>query len=67
MARQAVKFRIPERDLENTDIVLTIDWNGQRLGTLRLSRGGVQWWAKHAKKKPTEKFNWSKFAKRLEG
>jgi len=38
-----VTFTVPERPLERNDIEFNAKVNGEMLGTLKVSRGGVVW------------------------
>ena len=59
-----VFFSVPAKELHNTDLVFSISEDGQKLGELRISRGGVDWWPRDAKKK--RQFSWKQLASRLE-
>ena len=61
MARQTVKFVVPESDLGNVDIKLLPRWNGELLGTFLVSRGGIAWKSPEAKR--PVRLNWEQFAK----
>jgi hypothetical protein len=65
MAQQTVKFMIPKRSLGNRDIKLFPRWNGKLLGTLLVSRGGIEW--RRYKGKRRTRLNWWKFAKVIQG
>ena len=56
-----VYFSVPEKELRNTDLVFSISGNQRKIGELHISRGGVDWWPRGAKKhkKP---FSWKRFA-----
>ncbi len=60
-----VYFSVPEKQLQSTDLVFSISEDGQKLGELHISRGGVDWWPSYAKSKK-RKFSWKRFAKHLE-
>jgi len=38
-----VKFLIPERNLGNADIEFHVKKNGQKFGTLKISKGSIVW------------------------
>jgi hypothetical protein len=46
------------------DLLFVVKSGGEMLGTLRMGRGSVQWFAPKAKK-PTGKWTWKAFAKLL--
>ena len=46
MATHDIKFSIPEKDLGNVDISFSIKEDGKQLGTLDISKGGVDWYTK---------------------
>ncbi len=60
-----VEFQAPTRKLGRADLVFKVRQDGDVLGTLKVSQGGVEWLKKnrHAN---THKFNWKKFAAMLE-
>ncbi|HTW83185.1 MAG TPA: hypothetical protein VMD91_03830 [Candidatus Sulfotelmatobacter sp.] len=55
----------PSYELVNTDLVVEIDDEHGKLGELRLSRGGVDWWPRDARNGVT--MTWEQFRDRLEG
>lgn len=67
MSQHRLDLRLPARpvDIGNGDISLAVYADGEKLGELGLSRGGVTWWARNAKK-PTEDMTWEKFVRRIE-
>jgi len=52
-----VAFSIPERQLGKRDIVFRVRKDGSLFGTLRISKGGVDWFP--VKKQLGFGFNWS--------
>lgn len=64
MATHDIKFSIPEKDLGNVDISFSIKEDGKQLGTLDISKGGVDWYTKNAK--IAKSISWSKFAALLD-
>ncbi len=38
-----VRFRVPARPLGNADIEFVVDRDGERFGTLHISKGAVVW------------------------
>ena len=60
-----VRFVVPERDLGHADIVFSA-WNDdEKIGTLRVSKGAVEWFVKDSKK--GKKLTWKRFSKVIEG
>jgi hypothetical protein len=65
MAHHYVKFEVPARDLGHADVVFET-WKGdQKVGTLRVSKGHVEWFPQNAKK-PSARLTWWQFAKRMD-
>ena len=59
-----VNFTVPERDLGNADIVFE-SWDDEdKIGTLRISKGAIEWFAKDSKR-PTRRLTWRQFAKQM--
>jgi len=59
-----VKFTLPERNLGNADIVFSA-WNDDRkIGTLRISKGAIEWYPKSAKK--PKKISWARFERMMD-
>lgn len=50
-------------DIGNGDVSLSVYADNEKLGELGLSRGGVSWWPRDAKK-PID-LTWEQFAKRI--
>ena len=60
-----VKFAVPERDLGNADIVFSA-WNDdEKIGTLRISKGAIEWFPKDSKKR-AKKLTWARFGRLVE-
>lgn len=47
MAKHSVTFSIPERELGKADLEFHVKRNGDKLGTFKVSKGGVVWTAKN--------------------
>ncbi len=59
MAKHDVKFEIPTCSLGNNDITVKV-WSDEKLlGTLTLSRGGIEWYPKNAQ--TPYKHDWEDF------
>ena len=52
-------------DLKSKDIVMVVSNEHGKMGELRISRGSVDWWAKHKKDAPTT-LKWERFADVME-
>ena len=59
MARHDVKFTVPKRSLGKTDVVFTIDRDGEYFGELKISNGAVVWVPRYAKTEYV--ISWSRF------
>jgi hypothetical protein len=57
-----VRFNIPERSLGNSDIKFKIRKDGDMFGTLRISKGSLEWSPTKAKKLRF-KIGWTNFDK----
>ena len=53
-----VRFSVPERPLANADIEFKVYKNGDKFGTLRVSKGAVVWYSRDGQK--GRKLNWRK-------
>jgi len=65
MAKHDIRFSVHERSIENSDVVFRVSSDGQRLGDLYISKGGVDWRSKGAHT-AKHKFDWETFAALLE-
>lgn len=54
-----VSFSIPKRTLGNSDVKFAVWRNGEKLGTLAISKGSVVWFPRNYKW--GHKVSWSKF------
>ena len=59
-----VAFKIPATPLSKVDVEFVIKKDEEVLGTLHLSKGGADWYPKHAK--TPHHMNWTQFANALE-
>jgi hypothetical protein len=60
-----VYVRQPKREVINADMKFSITEDGEKLGELWISRGGVEWWPRNAKKSVV--MSWQVFKRRMEG
>ena len=67
MSQHRVDLRLPTKpiDLGNGDTALEVYADGVKLGELGISRGGISWWARDAKRS-TRDMTWEKFAELME-
>ena len=56
-----VQFTVPTRDLGKSDVVFGVRVNGQKLGTLEVSKGSVVWYPKN--NSYGHKLGWAEFDK----
>ena len=56
-----VQFTVPERDLGKSDVLFDVKINGEKLGTLGVSKGSLVWYPKN--NSYGHKSNWIEFAK----
>jgi len=54
-----VEVKVPFRELGKSDVVFTVKNGRSKIGTLKISKGGVVWSSKS--KKYGKKMGWSKF------
>ena len=64
MPEHRVVVTAPPRELGNSDAVYEVYADGEKLGELRISRGGVDWWP--ARRQRGELLTWEQFAGRME-
>ncbi len=60
MARHDVKFSVPPRPLGHADLEFVVDRDGAKLGTLKVSKGTVEW--VKADHTHGHAIDWTKFA-----
>jgi hypothetical protein len=66
----SISVKIPKAvELENSDVVVLVKVDGEKLGTLSMSRGSIDWLPKGKKagKQHEASMNWSDFAALMEG
>jgi hypothetical protein len=62
MAQHSVRIRqVPEVEILHKDLVVAVDSDGELLGTLTLSKGGVGWIPSNGRQE--RHFNWEQFAR----
>ena len=50
-----IAVSVPEIELANRDLIIVVSSDGEKLGELRISKGGLDWWPKDAKTKKRRK------------
>lgn len=59
-----VMIHLPERPLAYADAIFRIRMKGEKLGEVRISQGGMDWYPPYAKQR--RRFSWAKLAKILD-
>jgi hypothetical protein len=62
--RHVVSFRVPERPLKHSDIIFVVRRGQRKIGELRISQGGIDWFPRKAHTGYTT--SWERFQKMLE-
>ena len=60
----SVEVELPVKQVINKDVTFIIRSDDNKLGELRISKGGVDWYPVHAKTAVTK--NWKQFARLFE-
>jgi len=60
MAQEVVISQMPNLELVNKDIILTVKEDGEIIGKLAISKGGIKWTPRGKSVNVIEK-NWSQF------
>ena len=66
----SISVKIPKAvELESSDVVVVVKVDGEKLGTLTMSRGSIDWLprGKKAGKQSEVSLTWTEFAARMEG
>lgn len=61
MAKHRVNFNVPDRPLAHADIIFTVREDEEKLGELRISKGGLVWYPRNKVK--GVKLTWRQFDK----
>jgi len=69
MAIHKVTYNLPDIELGKADIVFSVDGNGEKIGTLTISKGAIEWTPKNWKgrKGYKTKHSWADFDKLMKG
>lgn len=65
----SIGLKLPKAvDVQSSDVVVVVRKDGERLGTLTISRGTIDWRPRNAKsgKKGETQLTWSRFAQIME-
>jgi hypothetical protein len=65
MAVHEVTFTIPQKVALSNDVEFVIKSDGEKLGTLMISKGNIEWMTAGAKVKKS-RLSWEKFAEVME-
>ena len=63
MATHKITFTLPQREIENEDVVFNIFEDGEKFGTVKISKGAIEWIPKKHKK--PYKLGWKSFDKAI--
>jgi hypothetical protein len=63
--KHVVQFTVPKRDLGKSDVVFSVNIDGEKLGTLEVSKGSVVWYRKN--NSYGHKVGWSEFDRIMDG
>jgi hypothetical protein len=63
MAKHNVYINLPRRELGKVDAQFDIYQDDEKLGTITISKGSLEWYPKNSKK--PYKIGWSNFAKMI--
>jgi hypothetical protein len=64
MGEHSVHVRQPQREVVNADMEFAIFEDGEKFGELWISKGGIEWWPRNAKK--SVRMGWETFRRRME-
>jgi hypothetical protein len=64
MGEHRVTIRQPEREVMNADVSFDVYEDEAKIGELRISRGGIDWYPRSARKPIT--LTWTQFRRLLE-
>lgn len=59
MPKHNVYFSVPKRELGYSDIIIEVFSDDERMGTITISKGAMEWYPANAKK--PYKMEWSQF------
>jgi hypothetical protein len=63
MAKHKMTFTLPEREIGQGDVIFNIYEDDEKFGTIKISKGALEWFPKGHKK--PYKLGWKKFEKAI--
>ena len=63
MPKHSVKLNLPSTEIGSSDVIIDVNQDGNKLGTLKISKGGFDWTPRYAK---TISLNWTQLDKLLQ-
>lgn len=63
MAQHKLTFTLPEREIGKEDVIFNIYEDGEKFGTIKISKGALEWFPR-SNKKPF-KLGWKRFDKAI--
>jgi hypothetical protein len=63
MPKHSVKLNLPSTEIGSSDVIIDVTQDGGKLGTLKISKGGLDWTPRYAK---IISLNWTQFDKLLQ-
>lgn len=64
MPEHYLEVKLPASTVVNADVVFEVFGDDEKLGELRISKGGVDWYARSARQ--AHSFTWERFSRLLE-
>ncbi len=61
MPKHSLKLSLPATEIANTDVIIDVHQDGSKHGTLKISKGGIDWQSKNAKSHVS--LTWTQFDK----
>ena len=63
MPVHSLKLSLPSTEIANSDVIIDVHQDGSKHGTLKISKGGIDWHPKNAKSHIS--LNWTQFDKMI--
>lgn len=60
-----IDFEVPVRELGTDEVVIYVNRDGEMMGRLKMSKGGIAWYRAKAKK-PTRDLSWRELSELME-
>ena len=61
MAKHSLKLNLPSTEIANSDVIIDVFQDGKKHGTLKISKGAIDWHPKNANSPIS--LNWTQFDK----